>query len=92
MFLVQNTQPTALICVDLNDPVVLEALLEGQLSVQLEDQDGKIIAVGETVGFAPVIEKSKRKSRPISESALTRHTKELSDFSKDDEEHKEEEG
>jgi hypothetical protein len=82
LFVGQSAQ-TALICVDLNDPVVLEALLEGQVSVQLQDQDGKIIAVGETIGFAPVIERSRRKSRRISESALTRHTKELADFSKD---------
>lgn len=71
-----------MICADLNDPVVLEALLQGQVSVQLEDQDGKIVAVGETVGFAPVIERSRQKNRRISESALTRHTKKLTEFEK----------
>jgi hypothetical protein len=62
---------------------VLEALLEGQLAVQIKDRNGQIIAVGETIEFGPVDDKSKE--CPLEESALTGHFKKLNEFELDTE-------
>lgn len=81
--LAKTPQPSAMVCVDLNDPSVLTALLEGQMAVQIEDQEGRILAVGETVSFAPVDSQAKKKIRHISESNMTKHVKELEEFEKE---------
>ncbi|KAI6180608.1 FAT domain-containing protein [Aphelenchoides besseyi] len=45
------------IFVDLNDPTTLEELMNGPIDVKIKDPDGNVVAVGRSLGFAPIMTK-----------------------------------